>query len=313
MNSIQILDADFTKVLTPGSIKAAMKEAGAGSRDAWQVAPTSLKVIDGFNVRVNTDKLRAHIRSLADSMKSEGFYQHMPLSGYVAMEDGAQVIYITAGHNRLAAVLLANSEGAEIVKVPVIVSMAGVSMEDLIVELVRGNSAAPLTVYETAIVCKRLARAGWENSEIAKRLGFSEQHVINLLSLMSSHIDIRVLVANEQISASMAIDMIAKHGDKALQLILDAVDNAAAGGKKRVTKRFVEGAAHQTLIKKSAASMYATLAEVQADPAFSSLSDDTRAKLADLLAQIDAAKPTTVTVVDIDPRQNALFSEITVA
>jgi hypothetical protein len=42
-------------------------------------------------------------------MKTEGFYKHCALAGFVAMEDGEKVIYVYAGHSRLLAVDLANS------------------------------------------------------------------------------------------------------------------------------------------------------------------------------------------------------------
>ncbi len=100
---MSVLEADFTKVLSPGSIKSAMKTAGAGSRDLWQVPPSQLKVIEGLNPRVVNESYKQHIRALADSIKSEGFYQHKPLGGYVSEEDGVEQIYIYEGGSRLAA------------------------------------------------------------------------------------------------------------------------------------------------------------------------------------------------------------------
>ena len=135
----------FDKELTPGNVKAAMKESGAGSRDLWQVAPDKLRTMEGFNVRTRGDDHTAHIRSIADSIKANGYYQYQPLGGVVAVENGEQVIYIHAGHCRLEAALLAIAEGATLERLPVVVSPAGTSMEDLTVELVRGNSGKALT------------------------------------------------------------------------------------------------------------------------------------------------------------------------
>lgn len=291
MLSMEQAEADFDTVLTPGSIKTAMKDAGAGSRDLWQVEPHKLRVIEGLNPRINTPGYQAHIRSLADSMKSEGFYQDQALAGYVSVEDGNQVISIYSGHSRLLAVALANSEGAEIVRVPVSVSQAGLSMEDITVALVKGNTGRPLTPYETAIVCKRLVRYNMDTDEIAKRLGFSNQYVCNLLSLMSAHHQIREMVANEVVSATIAIDMLAKYGEKALAKLLEAVEAAKGAGKQRVTNRFVEGAVFKKTVKRSAESMFDTLNKVKADPAFLSLSSEVRTSLEELLAVIEKTKP----------------------
>ena len=64
------------------------------------------------------------------------------------------------------------------------VSPKGTSMEDLTVALVVGNNGEPLSLYEAAVVCKRLATFGWSSQEIARRLGYaSAQYVDGLLAL----------------------------------------------------------------------------------------------------------------------------------
>lgn len=236
------LQLDFHDQLTPGSIKGAMKNAEAGSRDLWQVPPENLRLIENFNVRVNGERHKAKVREYADSMKSEGYYQHKPLAGYVAKDGDENVIFITDGHTRLQSVLLANSEGAQIDLVPVVVSQAGVSMEDLTVALVRSNSGEPLSPFETGVVCKRLSRFGWDEKKIADRIGVSEQYVKNLLSLIAAPIEIRQMVIEDRVSASTAIEVIAKHGDKALSILEQAQERAKAAGKGKATARHVDPA-----------------------------------------------------------------------
>lgn len=228
--------------LTAGKVKDAMKEAGAGSSDLWKVPPEALHVLPNFNARVRNAEYEAHIRDLADSMKVNGFKQDKPLSGYVAVEDGVQKIYITDGHSRLEAVNLAISEGAAIPRVPVVVAQSGASIEDLTVALVTSNNGKPLSPYETGIVCKRLMAFGWEIPEIAARLTISDQHVRNLLSLMGAPVEIRQMVMEDRIAASQAIEIIGKHGDKALEVIQGAQERAAAKGKAKVTGKHVDPA-----------------------------------------------------------------------
>jgi len=275
--------------LHPGSIKSAMKSAEAGSRDLWQVPPSKLKVLDNFNVRVKDVAYHAHIRWIADSMKIEGVYQDKPLAGYVAIEDGEQVIYIYDGHCRLEGANLAISEGAEIQKLPVVVSQAGISMEDLSVVMVRGNGGKPLTPYEIGVVCKRLVRYGMEPSEIATRIGFTETYVNNLLGLMASPLKLRQMVIDDVVSASTAMEMISKHGDKALEKLLEAQEHAIAAGKTRVTnKHIAPDHAFKKAVKKSATNMFVAITEVTADPGYQSLSPAVREKLDGLLKEIDA-------------------------
>jgi ParB family chromosome partitioning protein len=296
---LELLEADVTVVLHPGSIKGAMKEVNDGekvapSRDLWQLDPFKLEVIPGLNPRVHTESYRAHIRALADSMKREGFYQDKPLAGYVAQRDGRQVIYIYEGGSRWLAAKLAISEGAEFKKIPVSVSQDGVAMEDILVAMVQGNSGRPLTVYETAIICKRLARCGWTCDEIASRLGFKTKgYAKSLLSLMAAPYELRELVATEAVSATVAIEMIAEHHEKALPILLKAQTVANEAGRTRVTKRYVPGALFTKAVKKSAPELFNTLVEVKSDPAFASLSEETRTKLATLLADLEAKKAET--------------------
>lgn len=272
---------DFTRELTPGNTKTAMKAVGAASSDLWKVAPDQLRTLDGFNVRIKNDAYAARVRWIADSIKANGFYPDKPLTGFVALEDGEEVIYVTGGHRRHEGVLLAIEEGADVPTVPVVIKSRGTSMEDLTVDLVVGNEGEPLTTYEKAVVCKRLAGFGWESKEIARRLGYSTaQYVDGLLSLASAPLVVRRMVMESVISATTAIDAIKKHGDKAAMkcCLIAAVKSGA-----RVTAKHMPDADFKKAVKKQAEPMYTALTKVQADPGFTKLSKEVRELLAELL------------------------------
>lgn len=275
---------DFTKELVAGNVKAAMREAGAVSADLWQVAPSQLRVIEGFNVRSNNEKFKARVRKIADSIHANGFYKDKPISGFVAKEDGVDVIFVTGGHTRHAAVDLAISEGADIAVIPVIVKPKGTSMEDLTVDLIVGNDGEPLSVYEQAVVCKRLAGFGWDSKEIARRVGYaSAQYVDSLLNLAAAPLALRKMVIEEVVSATTAMDALKKHGDKAVDVLLAAVVKAGTG---RATAKHLPEAAFKKTIKKQAEPMYTALTKVQEDPAFIMLGSEVQKLLADILAQV---------------------------
>ena len=86
---------DFTRELTPGNTKAAMKAVGASSSDLRKVEPARLRVLEGFNARVKNEAYTARVRWIADSIKANGYYPDKPLTGFVALEDGVEVIYVT--------------------------------------------------------------------------------------------------------------------------------------------------------------------------------------------------------------------------
>jgi ParB family chromosome partitioning protein len=287
------LEADVEFILSPTSIKKAMKSVEAPSRDLWQVEPSKLRVIPNLNPRVETERYKAHLDGLVESMLQEGFYQDKPLAGYVSEVDGEQVILIYEGGSRLKAALMAIEQGAEFTRVPVSVSQEGVAMEDILVAMVRGNGGLALTPYENALICKRLAKFGMDVKEISKRLGFSDPYTMGLLSLMSAPTELRQMVATDVVAASLAISMLSEHGPKALEKLLEAKSSANAQGKTRVTKKFVAGALFEKTVKKSAKPMFAMLADIKADPAFTSLSADIQKNLLDLLSVLNSSKENT--------------------
>jgi ParB family chromosome partitioning protein len=291
---IEQLNRDTDVVLSPGTIKTAMSKAhdgGSGkSRDLWQVAPSKLQVIADMNPRVNTPGYKQHIRDLTESMKMHGFFQDKPLAGYVARVGDDDIIFIYEGGSRLKAALLAIEEGAPFTEVPVSVDQKGKAMEDLLVQMVRGNTGRPLSVVENAIICKRLAKFGWESEKIAEQLGFKTQQVENMLLLMASDHRIRDLVAMEKIAATLAIQTIKEHGSKAYELLVQAQVAAESKGKTRITGRFIGNAAFKKAAAKVAEPMFDTLKLVKEDPGFASLSAEVQERLATLVTELMEAQ-----------------------
>jgi len=272
---------DFAQELTPGNAKVAF---GPNSLDLWQIEPHKIQVLEGYNVRIQDEKYTARVRWLADRMKANGYDRKHPLGGYVAKIDGKDVPVITAGHRRLAGVLLAISEGAPIEKVPMVVSPRGAGMEELTLELITSNDGDPLTTYEKAIVVKRLAAFGWDSQKIADKVGLaSAQYVDGLLGLAGAPLPIRRMVMENVVAATAAIDAIKKHGNKAHQVLLTALVKSGGG---RVTPKHMPQADFKKAIKKQAEPMYTALTKIQADPGFSSLSEEVRGILAELLGTI---------------------------
>ena len=287
------IEADFKTTLIAGSIKGAMKAVGAGSRDLWQIDPRELRVIEGFNPRVDNEEYRAHIRSIADSIISEGFYQDQPLAGYAAKVDGESVVFIYSGHSRLKGTLLAISEGHEVPRVPVSVSQDGLSMEDMTVALIRGNGGKSLTYYESAVVCKRLVRFGFTEDEIARRTGFTVPLVRNRLALMAAPQKLREMVANDSMSATLAMDLLKNHGDKAVEKAEEAQTRAEQTGKTKVRKAQTAPSPQVKFVKKSAPKLHAAAESVRSDPGFVHLSPEVKELVENLLKEIAASAATT--------------------
>jgi hypothetical protein len=301
---IENLEASFNTVLEAApSIKGAMKAHGCGSKDLWMCDPTVLKVIKGFNPRVFTARYQRRIEEYAQSMLVNGWFPNSVLAGYTAVENGEIVIYITAGHTRLLSLALANKKATElglpqIVEVPVTVKTKGVSMDDLQVELIRGNADSSLTPYEQGIVIQRLVRAGHDEAEIEVRTGVKNPWMGKLLKLMAAPHKLKMLVAHEFITATLAIDVIEEFKGKALQVIEEAMaakaakSNCAAGDKVHITKRDIRTPEQRTAkaVAKFAPTMHQTLNRVFLDPGVRNLRPETQTMLAELIDELKKAQ-----------------------
>ena len=272
--------------LVAGSIKGAMRLAGASSRDLWYVPREGLRILEGFNVRIHNEAYFAHIRFLANSMKMEGFKPSSPLSGYVVNDESGGYIIINDGHCRMAAYDLAVSEGCELGMLPVVVSTKARDIEDLTVALATSNTGKPLEPLEKASVCKRLVLYGWTEEDIAQRLQISLNYVRELLTLIGAPREVRDMVASEAVSATTAIQALKLHGANALQVLSKGLATAQRQGKSKVTNRFIADP-RTRFVRKSAMGFFSAVEQVRQDPAFEALAEDTRKLLVDLIEKIE--------------------------
>lgn len=250
---------DFNLELTPGSVKKAMSELGASSGDLWKTRPQDIKVLPGFNPRIRTAKLDAKIRWLADQMKEFGFYPDKPLAGYVAVENGSNVLYLQDGHGRLEAALLAISEGADINTVPFLAKDRSSDAKDLTVALVASNEGEPFTPMEKSILVKRFRVFGSSDTEIAKAMRCSPAYVGQLATLAGAPMRIKNMVIAEQVSATNAIEAIRKHGDKAADVLSAALEKAQASGKTKASAKDDATSALTSRQKKYGPSLYSAV------------------------------------------------------
>lgn len=326
------LEQPFEFELVEGSIKGAVKEAGGGSADLWKVPIDSIRLIDGFQPKVRNKSYEAAVRELADSMKQIGWLTNSALAGFAAKdpETGKLYIYLVDGHTRLLAVKLAISEGAEFQTVPIIIRTKGVSMDDLNVNLARGHKERGLSPYELGVVIKRLANSGHSEETVQAMTGITAAWYDKLMKLMAAPEKLKVMVAFEYVSATLAIDLIIQHGGKKALAMLEEAQVKKAGpdatpeqaGKTKVQARNLTKTPHQKQVaaeKREAPKLHAILQDVKKDPAFVSLSPELREKLDGLLAQLkqatevsadeaSSAAPADTSVPEPKPQQ-ALFDE----
>ncbi|WP_317492413.1 hypothetical protein [Klebsiella michiganensis] len=101
------------------------------------------------------------------------------------------------------------------------------------------NNQLPLTAVEQAAVVKDLAAFNLTTAEIAKLVHKSIPTIEKLLTLSTADHAIQKSVKSGEVSASVAVDRIKEHGEKAGEVLAQDKAKAAAAGVKKVTKSFV--------------------------------------------------------------------------
>ena len=209
----------------------------AESRSAlFQFDPRKLVIRDGWNAR-NLDEPAnaAHVKELSISIASIGVKE--PLAVFLEGDD----VVVKNGHCRLAAVMMAIANGAEILTVPVIPEARGSNDADHVLSQIVRNSGKALTPLEQGAVFKRLLDFQWSVAKIAEKTGKSVAHINQAIQFQSAPAEVHALVTSGGVSASLAAKTIRKSGVKAgTAKLKKAVEKAKSAGKSHATEKHVE-------------------------------------------------------------------------
>jgi len=210
--------------------KGGIKGLALGRKDLFMIDPRELQEEPGWNQREEGPGLDAHVRWLADSIKENGVQE--PITVY--LKDGLP--FITNGHCRQRAALLAISEGADIKAVPVRVEERGTNDADRIVSMITRNGGKEFTSLEKAKVVKLLLGYGLTVAEISKKTSFSHTTVGDLLRLCEAPQAVVEMIRNGDVSPTMATDVLRKEGAiEGAKTLTEAVVVAKSEGKKKAT------------------------------------------------------------------------------
>jgi len=216
----------------------AIKDIASGRSDLYRVDPKLIQIKPDWNSRDASDPANAaHIAELAASIKEVGVKK--PLVGYMENE----VVYVSDGHCRLAAVMQLIAAGVEIKTVPFMVEDRHANEADRIFSQIVHNQGKPLTGIEQAKVFKRLLDLGWKQNEIASKAGMSGGRVSQLLELLTLPVVLQRFIVEGKASASMVLTTFKKHkGDvaKTVAELSEAVAVAQKHGRTRAMPKDTE-------------------------------------------------------------------------
>lgn len=259
-----------TDLVGGGSVKKIMADVSAKSADLWQVAPEEIVVLPGYNPRVHNTAYYEGIAALGEGMAKNGYMQDKPLAVYIAKIDGHDRLVLQDGHRRHAGVMYAKATlGAPIKSVPIVVKPKSANSVDLLKEMLHANEATPFSMYEKAVIAKRFKGYGWTDKQIAEEMRCTTAFVGQLLNLAGAPQAIQQLVETGQMAATAAMDIVATHGEAAVEVAQEAVKRAKAAGKTKATMKDVPSAADQKAknAKKVAFDMYKLLVKLSKDEA----------------------------------------------
>lgn len=216
---------DYRHEFVPGSAKDALKAAGARNARMHTVPLDSLVIDENFNVRIKDADYYKRVERIKESIIENGFYENQALSGYAAVHEGKNIIYVTAGFTRLEAAKRAVAMGAPLEGLPVVLARTGTNMVDLTVALDTDNTGTPLSPIERAAVAKRLQAFNLSDAQIARRLGYSKAYINNLLYLISLPAEMRELVTRDKIAAMYVVSKARELGPtEALRVIREGLE-----------------------------------------------------------------------------------------
>ncbi len=200
-----------------------------GRSDVHRCDPKLLVITEGWNSRDETPELAEHIDMLAQSIAEVGVKK--PIE--VKLEDGRLIV--KDGHCRTRAAIRAIEHyKADLKTVPVISVDRYASDEELILNQIISNSGKPLSTVEQARVYKKLLDMGWNQSDIAKKVGMSNGRISQILGVLLLPKEILAGVTAGVISASLATSATAssKVNEGGSALIVEAIQTASDEGRK---------------------------------------------------------------------------------
>ncbi len=186
---------------------------------------------DGYNIR---DADESHVEYFAQCWESG---QPIPALTVIPDADGKKVKILDGQHRYLGA-LRAIERGAPIVRIEC-KDFTG-DEADKIAFMVSSSQGKQLDPFERAKAYTRLKGFGWTNEEIAKKVGRSVSDVQMHLSLGDVPAEVKARISAGQISYANAVAVTREHGDDAVKVIDEAVEEAKAQGKDKVTAKVLK-------------------------------------------------------------------------
>lgn len=225
--------------MTAKSFKQMIKDGDIKRADAMKVRLEDIHEEPGFNLRTEGEDLEQSISELADFIGAGG---QVPALEVRPRAEGG--VFVVDGHRRRRAYLLLDSTG----RLPRADGEAWISIvafngndADRVARVITSQEGRKLTDLEVAAGCKRLAAFGWSADQIGSAIGKTRQRVEQLLILANAPAAVQQMVKAGEVSGTVAVEAVRKHGEEAANVLGGELDKAKAVGKGKVTAGTMKG------------------------------------------------------------------------
>lgn len=213
---------------------ASDKENPAAKRgDSIRVHIDSIKIVDGFNVRIDDDELREHVAGIAGALAVN--QPVPPIEVWVNPETGA--IELVDGHCRFHAYRQYAEAATDFDGYISAVKFDGTPGQRKM-RIASSNKQLKLKPIELGrLYVSARDEHGMSRQEIAVEAGMSLAHVDQMILLASAKPEVIEAVDKGKISATEAVKLTRDHGDGAAQELERRQEEAKATGKDKVTAK----------------------------------------------------------------------------
>lgn len=218
---------------TLNNIASDKENTSAKRGDAIRVNINAIKVIDGFNVRIDDDELREHVASIAGALTAN--LPIPPIEVWVNPESGD--IELVDGHCRFHAYQQYAETTSDFDGYISAVKFDGTPGQRRM-RIASSNKQLKLKPVELGrLYIDARDIDGLSRQEIAAEAGMSLAHVDQMILLASAKPEVLAAVDSGSISATEAVKLTREHGDGAVEELERRQEAAAELGKGKVTAK----------------------------------------------------------------------------
>ena len=218
---------------TLNNIASDSKNPAAKRGDSIRVNISSIKVVDGFNVRIDDDELREHVAGIAGALTAN--LPIPPIEVWVNPESGD--IELVDGHCRFHAYQQYAEMTPEFDGYISAVKFDGTPGQRRM-RIASSNKQLKLKPVELGrLYIDARDIDGLSRQEIAAEAGMSLAHVDQMILLASAKPEVLAAVDSGSISATEAVKLTREHGDGAVEELERRQEAAAELGKGKVTAK----------------------------------------------------------------------------